>query len=308
MSESTVQYRRVHPVILALSAASSCVNTLFVILMTFASYIATGVYGATAVLAGTILTGSRIFDAITDPLIGLLTDRISTRFGRCRPLAIIGYIATSIAVLAMFVICPGQGQIGVFVLLYLLYIVGYTLFTVGNNMIGPIITNDPKQRPIYSRWMSIYVTVLSTMFSVVLSKTLMPKHGYQLGLPLFKDLAWIVVIAGAVLMLISIIAVTIAKADIPENYVNVKKQKVSFKDSRKSAELILAVGHFPGSFAKISKLTEITFLKNQQKARKSKVLVNSISRGVRRWHMANPGTDPRFVESQADACTEKSPV
>lgn len=230
MSESTVQYRRVHPVILALSAASSCVNTLFVILMTFASYIATGVYGATAVLAGTILTGSRIFDAITDPLIGLLTDRISTRFGRCRPLAIIGYIATSIAVLAMFVICPGQGQIGVFVLLYLLYIVGYTLFTVGNNMIGPIITNDPKQRPIFSRWMSIYVTVLSTMFSVVLSKTLMPKHGYQLGLPLFKDLAWIVVIAGAVLMLISIIAVTIAKADIPENYVNVKKQKVSFKD------------------------------------------------------------------------------
>ncbi|MCR5826298.1 MAG: MFS transporter [Oscillospiraceae bacterium] len=230
MNETTTQYRRVHPVLLALAAASSCVNTLFVILMTFASYIATGVYGATAVLAGTILTGSRMFDAVTDPLIGLLTDRISTRFGRCRPLAVVGYVVTALAVLAMFVICPGKGKIGVFVLLYLLYIVGYTLFSVGNNMIGPIITNDPKQRPIFGRWLSVYVTILSTMFSVVLSKTLMPKHGYQLGLPLFKDLAWIVVIAGAVLLAISIVAVSVAKADRPENYVNVKTEKVGFRD------------------------------------------------------------------------------
>ncbi len=117
-----------------------------------------------------------------------------------------------------------------FVLLYLLYIVGYMLFSVGNNMIGPIITNDPKQRPIFGRWLSVYVTILSTMFSVVLSKTLMPRHGYQLGLPLFKDLAWIVVIAGAVLLAISIAAVSIARADRPENYVNVKKEKVGFKD------------------------------------------------------------------------------
>ncbi len=70
----------------------------------------------------------------------------------------------------------------------------------------------------------------------------------------------------------------------------------------------MAVGHFPGSFTKISRLTEITFIKSYQKSRKSKVLVNSISRGVRRWLMANPGSDPRFFESWIDGCTEKAPV
>ncbi len=88
----------------------------------------------------------------------------------------------------------------------------------------------PKQRPVFGRCLSVYVTVLSTLFSVVLSKTLMPKHGYQLGLPLFKDLAWVVIIAGAVLLAISIVAVSIVGADRPENYQNVKKEKVGFKD------------------------------------------------------------------------------
>ena len=46
--------------------------------------------------------------------------------------------------------------------------------------------------------------------------------------------------------------------------------------SRKLAELILAVGHFPGSFAKISKLTKITFLKNGQNVPKSLDIVNPI--------------------------------
>ena len=36
------------------------------------------------------------------------------------------------------------------------------------------------------------------------------------------------------------------------------------------------MGHFPGSFAKISKLTEITFVKNHQISEKSSVLLNSI--------------------------------
>ena len=46
--------------------------------------------------------------------------------------------------------------------------------------------------------------------------------------------------------------------------------------SRKLAKLILAVGHFPGSFAKISKLTVIAFLKYPQFMEKSSVLLNSI--------------------------------
>lgn len=230
MNEKSVQLKRVKPAILAAAAASGCVGILFVILMTFASYIATGVYGATAVLAGGIITGSRMLDAITDPIIGFLTDRISTRIGRARPLAVLGYIVTSISIMLMFVICPGKGSVVAFVLIYLLYIVGYTLFTVGNNMFGPIITNDPKQRPIFARWLSVYSTIVSSCINIVLAATLMPRHNYQMGLPLFRELAIVVLIVAGILLTISITAITITKADQPETYANVKKEKISFKD------------------------------------------------------------------------------
>ena len=79
MSEQ-VTYRRAKGWQLALAVMSQVVPTALVILMTFASYVATGVYGAATILAGGIITGTRIFDAITDPICGFLTDKLNTKF------------------------------------------------------------------------------------------------------------------------------------------------------------------------------------------------------------------------------------
>ena len=83
--KATTQYRRAKTWQLIAAPANACIPTMFIILMTFASYVATGVYGLTTVLAGTIITGTRVFDAVTDPLIGLWCDRFESRFGRARP-------------------------------------------------------------------------------------------------------------------------------------------------------------------------------------------------------------------------------
>lgn len=233
MNESTqVQYRRAKPWQLVLAPAIGCVPTLFIIQMTFASYAATGIYGVATVLAGTIITGSRVFDAITDPIIGLLSDRLNSRFGRARPLSLLGYLITSLSILAMFKFSLGGGENGLipFILIYAMYVVGYTIFAVGANLIGPILTNDPKQRPSFSRWQTVYATVLSSTISIVLAATLMPKHNYQMGPALFADLSVMVVVAAGVLVLISVITVTIAGSDVPESYVGAKKEPVSFKD------------------------------------------------------------------------------
>ena len=52
--------------------------------MAFASYLATGSYGIAVFAAGLIASGTRIFDAAIDPFLALITDRLSTRFGRVR--------------------------------------------------------------------------------------------------------------------------------------------------------------------------------------------------------------------------------
>lgn len=83
---------QVKPWQIVAAPASACIPTLFIILMGFASYVATGVYGVATVLAGTIISGTRIFDAITDPLLGFWGDHFESKFGRMRPLAVIGWV------------------------------------------------------------------------------------------------------------------------------------------------------------------------------------------------------------------------
>lgn len=233
MSETTqVTYRRAKPWQLILAPAVNCVPTLFIILMTFASYAATGIYGIATVLAGTIITGSRIFDAVTDPIIGLISDRLNGRFGRARPLMVLGYLITSGAVLSMFKFGLGGGENAIlpFVLIYAVYIIGYTLFGVGSGMVAPILTNDPKQRPSMARWGTVYTTVLSSTIGIILSMVLMPKYDYKIGLPLFAEESILVVGAAGVLIAITVITLTIAGVDVPASYVGMTKEPVKFKD------------------------------------------------------------------------------
>ena len=227
-----VSYRRVKSWQLFLAPAVTCVPTMFVVLMTFASYVAAGVYGIATVLAGTLITGSRIFDAITDPIIALFSDRLNSKFGRIRPLAIIGWVITSLAVFIMFRWGWGAGENRVlpFILIYMLYVIGYTIFNIGINMIGPVMTNEPKQRASFGRWQAVYTTVLSSTISIILSKLLMPRHNYQMGLPLFADLALFVVCASGLLLVISLVVVTIAKVDVPETYKDMHTDPVKFRD------------------------------------------------------------------------------
>ncbi len=221
---------------LALGATASSVPTLFVILMTFASYIATGVYGATTVLAGSIITGSRVLDGITDPLFALITDRLETRYGRVRPLLVIGWAIIAISCILMYVICPGKGNLFVFVLIYLLYIAGYTIYQIAIYTAPAIMTNDPKQRPVYSRWSTTYTTIISNCLSIVLAATLMPKHNYKYGLPLFKDLTFLLIGLSGILVLLTVIALTHAGVDVPESFRGKTSKRVSFKDM---AEVII---------------------------------------------------------------------
>lgn len=233
--KATTQYRRAKTWQLIAAPANACIPTMFIILMTFASYVATGVYGLTTVLAGTIITGTRVFDAVTDPLIGLWCDRFESRFGRARPFSWLGWIIMSLCVFGMFNLGLGGGSglvnTLIFIGIYLVYIIGYTIFNIGSGLVQPIMSNDPKQRPILARWQTIYTTVLSSCMSIVLAATLMPKHNYQMGLPLFADLCVMVIAASAVLMIITHVAVTSAKVDVPETYVNLKKEPIKIKDA-----------------------------------------------------------------------------
>lgn len=232
MSETTGKVKQWQ---LILAPASACIPTMFIILLTFASYVATGVYGVATVLAGYIITGTRVFDAITDPLIGLWCDRFESKWGRARPLTIIGWAIMSVSVFAMFKLGLGAGlgklSVLIFILIYLVYILGYTIFNIGSGLVQPIMGKNLKDRAILARGQTVYTTVLSSTISMILAATLMPKHNYKMGLPLFADLCVMVILASAVLIAITYIAVTTSGTDVMASYKGMSKDPIKMKDA-----------------------------------------------------------------------------
>ena len=61
------------------------------------------VVGVNITVIGYILFSVRIFDALTDPAIGYLSDRATTRFGRRRPFISGGAILVAVAMLMLFI-------------------------------------------------------------------------------------------------------------------------------------------------------------------------------------------------------------
>ncbi len=84
-------------------------------------------------LAGTLIFASRIYDAVTDPLSGWLSDRSKSKMGRRRPYLLAGALVSAVSFAAIFNVPfdgPGtQTSIYIMVML-LLYTSGYSLFNV----------------------------------------------------------------------------------------------------------------------------------------------------------------------------------
>jgi GPH family glycoside/pentoside/hexuronide:cation symporter len=92
---------------------------------------------------------ARAFDAITDPLIGWLSDRTRTRVGRRRPYLALGAPLCGLAFFALFsppVAFSGGATIVWFGACFLLYFVCHTIFVIPYNALGAELTLDYHER------------------------------------------------------------------------------------------------------------------------------------------------------------------
>ena len=141
-----VQYRRAKLWQIILVACNAFNGMAIYILIGQASYAASIGFGISTLIVGTLLTFTRIFDAITDPLLAFLYDRVNTRWGKIRPLMLLGWAIQSLGVMAMFSWTASKGfGIGMFLATYMLYVIGYTIVNMTAQTLGALMTNDPKQ-------------------------------------------------------------------------------------------------------------------------------------------------------------------
>ena len=67
-------------------------------IMTYLAIFSQNILGIAAVTIGVVITSMRIFDGITDPIIGYMIDKTETKFGKYRPFMLVGNIILLITV------------------------------------------------------------------------------------------------------------------------------------------------------------------------------------------------------------------
>jgi len=131
-------------------------NVYYVLILSYIATFGNNVLGIATVFASVMVTGMRVFDAFTDPIIGALMDRTNGKLGKFRPFMLIGNIIMAFAVFMLYCICPDISEenmwlrYAAFIVLYAVWVIGYTFQTSVTRSGQTVLTNDPKQRPLFT--------------------------------------------------------------------------------------------------------------------------------------------------------------
>ncbi len=120
--------------------------------------------GLSAALAGVALMIGKVWDAVTDPAVGYLSDRTKTKWGRRRPWILFASIPFGLSFLWMFT-DPQIGvenQTGIFLwatLSFMLLCTFYTFANVPYNSLLPDITKDFNERTEFMGYRTIFAVI-----------------------------------------------------------------------------------------------------------------------------------------------------
>ena len=130
-------------------------NVYFVLILSYVATFGENILGLVG-FASIMVTMMRLFDAITDPIIGALMDKTSTKFGKFRPFMVIGNTIMAVSVIVLYVFTPMipdtmmWARYAAFTGLYAVWVIGYTFQTSVTRAAQAVLTNAPKQRPLFT--------------------------------------------------------------------------------------------------------------------------------------------------------------
>ncbi len=131
-------------------------NVYFVLILSYIATFGNTVLAIATLFATSMITVMRIFDAITDPIIGAMMDRTDGKFGKFRPFMVMGNLIMALSAIALYILTPFVPssmqwlRYVLFVGLYAIWVIGYTFQTSVTRSAQSVLTNDPKQRPLFT--------------------------------------------------------------------------------------------------------------------------------------------------------------
>ena len=124
-------------------------------------------------LAGLLAAIPRLLDAITDPIMGYISDNTRSRWGRRKPYIFLGSIITGIAFMIMWQLYPENSQtynFFFFLGLSIIFYIGYTIFATPLIGLGYEMSPDYNERTrlmAVSQWMGQIAWMVAPWFYVI---------------------------------------------------------------------------------------------------------------------------------------------
>ncbi|MCK7529852.1 MAG: MFS transporter [Marinilabiliales bacterium] len=106
-------------------------------------------FGMDPFLAGLLGGLPRIYDAITDPIMGFISDNTKSRFGRRRPYIFAGAILSGVLFAVLWQLYPNNSQMynfWYFLIFSLIYLTGNTIFSTPLIGLGYEMSSDYNER------------------------------------------------------------------------------------------------------------------------------------------------------------------
>ena len=156
----------------------------------------TNVFGLTIADTATLMLIARMFDVVTDPLMGTLADRTQSRWGTYRPWLIFGAVPLGL-VFALMLYTPDFGPTGKRIWAYTLYLLMMVVYTAVNVPYGSllgVLTEDDNEKNQFSsyRMVGAYAMGFVTLLSFPYLQKLVggtPQHQYAVLGALFGLIA-----------------------------------------------------------------------------------------------------------------------
>ncbi|HGF7527735.1 TPA: glycoside-pentoside-hexuronide (GPH):cation symporter [Vibrio cholerae] len=216
--------------------AGSCM--VWSVLALYLTWFYTDVYGLDSAIVGTLFLVIRIFDAFSDPIMGAICDRTSSRWGKFRPWLLWMAVPFGLGAMVMFSTpdLSDSGKIIYAWATYLLMSLIYTAINIPYCSVTGVITLNPKERLSCLSW-RFFLNGLATL---IVSSSILPLTDFLGNGDRAAGFQLTMMILGSAATLMFLFCFS----SIKERVVSVKKNeslKNDFKDIIKNDQWLLMI-------------------------------------------------------------------
>lgn len=172
-------------------------NCIWAVILSYLTFYYTDIFGISAAAVGTMFLIARAWDAVNDPLMGIVADRTCSKWGRYRPWLL--WMAVPYGVIGILTFTtPDLPYNAKLVYAYVTYIalgMVYTAVNIPYGVLGAAMTQDPDERTslnVYRMFFAMFGGLLINVLTLPMISALgngNDRKGYQMTMAVFSILA-----------------------------------------------------------------------------------------------------------------------